>query len=227
MDGWNYLYLADPGPLDVKLQRLPEIGAAVYAFYVDVRVSDGLVGRDLVDRLQELCALPHGPSRKTRLWPYETLMIEYQSDLPFSFIAWDAKTEELFETPTFSEEIRAVMDAIQQVLPPLYVGETHQLRARIANHLSPSSDLSLRLADRGLDVAQLLLRYMILDGVAPVVRQTEEFGDAVEDQYAVYLPVPVGTPNEESSRRAQRFIEELVTRLCKPRFTSKLGGHQQ
>jgi hypothetical protein len=209
--------------METKLDRLPEKGPAVYGFYLDVRPPKRADNPQFVQALRDLCALPHGPTRKATLWPYETLTVEHRTAVELSYVAWDASTERLFSRPGFADEVCAVLSAIQEIIPPLYVGESHRLRGRIRDHLSEGSDLLPRLEACGLRIDQLVLRYLLLEGVAPDERVEELVEEPADDEYSVYLSGESAHP-VDVSRRDRLFIEELITRLCKPRFVNKVGN---
>lgn len=221
---WRYLYLSDPGPLETKLERLPEVGPSVYGFYLDVRLRMETTPQSVIERIQALCSVPHGPERRSDLWPYESLLVTHKSPLEFTYLSWCEDTAGLFQSQDFMTEISAVLAALQDVLPPLYVGETHRLRDRIREHLTGGSDLLGRLEAVGIKVDDLVVRHIVLEGV-PSGAEPEERADLGGDVYEVYLP-GVDSNSDKLLRRRRRFFEELVTRLCKPRFIHKLGGHQ-
>jgi hypothetical protein len=97
-----------------------------------------------------------------------------------------------------SREFRAFLARVLQtgslLQAPLYVGKADSLQGRIRQHLEPMSDLSVRLRDADIILSRCILAYALV---------AETPGKLDED--ALFL------------------IEELMTRICRPGFVSRIG----
>ena len=97
-----------------------------------------------------------------------------------------------------SEHFRNLLaDIIAVATPlrsPLYVGQTASLRRRIREHLDPGSGLAVRLRSAEIQIEECTLAYQLMPD-----------SDLYRDEQTLVL------------------IEEVVTRLVRPGFVSRIG----
>jgi len=100
----------------------------------------------------------------------------------------------LVQTASFRAFLSKIIKTASLLQSPLYVGKAVSLQARIKQHLEPMSDLAVRLRDADLTVNGCTLAYALVDE----------------------SPVPLDDPT-------LFLIEEVITRLCRPGFVSRIG----
>lgn len=213
LQDWTYLHLSDPGPLEAKLETLPE-SPAVYSFCLSLKppASDAI---GLLDWLIQLCDLPTGHPSIARLGPYQEITADYRSGYRRSYLTRDHAVKVLFDDPNFVCYLRKIIGISQSLIPPLYVGETVNLNQRLVQHLKPNSDLRLRLESAGIDIHQTAIRYCLVTAVSEF--QGESDGDELEKEFD-------GSAEFIGQQKLHlHFIEELLTRLCRPGFAAKIG----
>ena len=71
-----------------------------------------------------------------------------------------ADLREQVASPKGRARIAAYLSAAAEFAPVLYVGQTKNIRHRVTNHLSPHSNLRRRVEACGLQVDDLVLRYV-------------------------------------------------------------------
>jgi hypothetical protein len=106
---------------------------------------------------------------------------------------WD-RLFELAGSAAFRSFLAQVVATGSLLQSPLYVGKASSLQARIRQHLEPMSDLSARLREAGITVNRCILAYALVDE----------------------SPVPL-------TDAALFLIEEVITRICRPGFVSRIG----
>jgi len=108
-----------------------------------------------------------------------------------------AKQDSL-EEQAKSEGFRTLLaDVIAVAIPlrsPLYVGQTASLRRRIREHLDPGSGLAVRLRSAEIQIEECTLAYRLMPE-----------SDLYSDEQTLVL------------------IEEVITRLVRPGFVSRIG----
>ena len=87
-------------------------------------MPDGVKGQKFLEYLREFCLLPHGQDVTTNAGPYETVQVSHLSNVPFSYLVSSSKLDRLLNESVFIDLLKNVLDAIQLIIPPYYVGET-------------------------------------------------------------------------------------------------------
>ena len=90
--------------------------------------------------------------------------------------------------------MRQIVETASLLQSPLYVGKADKLQRRIREHLDPMSDLCTRLREADITLNGCTLVYAIVD------------------------ECPV-----ELNHQTMILIEEIISRLCRPGFVSRIG----
>lgn len=163
----------------------------MYAWRRDVHIPSDTDARDYLSNLLEYLEQPAAPSTSKRITPLHSMTLDATGRLG------DAKRERLemlLQNPEFRRTLTATLAAAVQLQAPLYVGKAINLQQRIAQHVMPMSDLSVRLRECGISLDSCILAYRTLDD------ETTMFG-------------PDSIP----------LIEEVLTYLCRPGFVIRPG----
>jgi hypothetical protein len=104
------------------------------------------------------------------------------------------KLSTLVQAAAFRVFLSKVVETVSLLQSPLYVGKAASLQGRIRQHLDPMSDLAVRLREAGIAIGGCTLAYAIVDE----------------------SPVPLNDAD-------MFLIEEIVSRLCRPGFVSRIG----
>jgi hypothetical protein len=100
----------------------------------------------------------------------------------------------LVQVAAFRVFLSKIVETASLLQSPLYVGKAASLQGRIRQHLDPMSDLAVRLREVGITINGCTLGYAIVDE----------------------SPVPLDD-------QAMFLIEEIISRLCRPGFVSRIG----
>ena len=100
----------------------------------------------------------------------------------------------LVQDVAFRVFLSKVVETASLLQSPLYVGKAASLQGRIRQHLDPMSDLAVRLRNAGITINGCTLAYTIVDE----------------------SPVPLDD-------NGMFLIEEIISRLCRPGFVSRIG----
>ena len=109
-------------------------------------------------------------------------------------LAKQHRLEVLAEDARFRNFITRIIDTSSLLQAPLYVGKTENLQTRIKQHLEPMSDLNSRLREVDIALGASILAYTVVD-------------DGPEDL----------------SSDVMFLIEEVISRICRPGFVSRIG----
>lgn len=104
------------------------------------------------------------------------------------------KLQELAQSLPFRGFLADIVETASLLQSPLYVGKADALQARIRQHLDPMSDLATRLRDADISISGCTLAYAVVD------------------------ECPL-----ESDLQTMLVIEEIISRLCRPGFVSRIG----
>lgn len=239
---WEILDLAGREPLEAKLERLPD-APAIYCFCQSITVDASTSSHELRDHLANILRRPHGPQFSSAVGPYEQVRLVHEPPYTEKFVE-NVLNNKLIENNDFRVELHRILILLQDIIPPYYVGETGNLQRRIREHLAGrKSDLGERIRREGLSWEDLVVKYTTVDTATVASLESPRNDNAVEDKgFGEYKTVPeeddgeddetaeiLGalTPFSQSSRSERperRFLEELITRLCRPRYIEKVGG---
>jgi hypothetical protein len=100
----------------------------------------------------------------------------------------------LAQSVPFRAFLSKIAETASLLQSPLYVGKAESLQSRIRQHLDPMSDLAVRLREADIKISGCTLVYTIVD------------------ESAVSLDGSTMT-----------LIEEIISRLCRPGFVSRIG----
>lgn len=185
-----YLDLGTIGGASVAQQRLPTAGA-VYAWFRAVRLGNLGDADQFVDRVLRLASARAAPDASARPDPLHLVTLESSSQLS------ERKREVLTALCTeqsFRTYLAHVLEQASLLQPPLYVGKAENLQSRFLQHTRPTSTLSRRLRSEGIELADCIFAYGILD-------------------------VAWNRPDSETLT----LVEELLTRICRPGFVLRPG----
>lgn len=237
---WTHVQLSGPGPIAAKLKRLPT-GAAIYSFCPSISFPAGLRGQDLLAHLWDLCEISHGPNLSSALGAYESIQLVHKSEVPFTYLKNSPDILAVLEDQSFVECLSEILSAAQELVPPYYVGETRNLQVRVKQHLDANSDLRARLHTKNIPIESLTLRYYLLDKGCDNFLEEEVLGDGVVDDtedgdvdedlelnamIASGLSSASYDAENQEAKRKRKLIEELLSRLCRPRYIEQLGSRQ-
>lgn len=104
------------------------------------------------------------------------------------------RLRDLASDPAFRHFLSKILATSSLLQAPLYVGKADSLQNRVRQHLEPMSDLALRLREAGISISDSILAYVVVDDP----------------------PFPL-------AEDALFLIEELITRICRPGFVSRIG----
>jgi hypothetical protein len=171
-------------------ERLP-CAPAVYAWFraIDLPLPSG--SEDFVESILRLIATPAAPEHRARLGPLHSVVLESGSRLSRSKLAY---LSSLAENETLRRYISLVVRRASLLQSPLYVGKARDLQQRTEQHLSPMSELAVRLRAANIDLATCTLCYTVV----------EDIGDDPEGHILT-------------------FVEELLTHICRPGFVLRPG----
>lgn len=225
---WQTIDFREPSPRDAKLDRL-ENSAAVYFFYLNIHLSSDLSSTEWCSQVVSLLSLKQGIDIDIPLGFYEAVKLEHRSGYGMSYLT-DSKLDAcLSEDSEFLNKISMLMDELQFMLPPLYVGETSLLRDRVSAHLT-SGALLERFNEGGIKEEDLLLRFVYLDdiGISLDLEETKPAAAPDDEELLAqtfFQSAKTLTPGKQVGPQL-KFVEELLSRLMRPRFIRKLGEHK-
>lgn len=172
--------------------RIPDCGG-VYAWFRNIKIPPSLSPEQFVARVIQLVSSKGAATVSGRVGPLLRTSIEAVSDLP------KPKQESLRKlavSQLFREQLSEILSASIGLQSPLYVGKARVLRTRFSQHVSMSSDLSMRLSENDIALRDCVFAYAITDA------------DSWQGQ-------------EDSDPNA--LIEDIVTRICRPGFVLRAG----
>lgn len=188
------------GNTSAILDRIPPATSGIYAWFRHYQFSDD--DQVFLDELIAEVEKPKFYPRTGHVRPYFGVRIESHSRMS------DLKKRQLraaFEREGFVSELRASLQASLLFQTPLYIGKSRDLRRRVDQHLSPTSDLRNRLRAVSTELeATLLLLIPVQTDFSDQVSSTEGEDFAPDD------------PTED-------VYEEVFSRLFLPQFTIRLG----
>ncbi|WP_344707151.1 hypothetical protein [Sphingomonas swuensis] len=179
-----------PGGAFAACERLPN-SPGVYAFFSPPPVLPTSDADEFMGALNTLIEQRASPSLSARAGSLHQLTLDNFSQLS------DHKQEKLreyAEDPRFREELAIIVSRCLPLKAPLYVGQTTVLQSRIKQHLSPSSNLAVRLRSTGLSVDRCFVAYRLMPDIE------------------IFKKADVLT-----------LTEEVVTRILRPGFVSRIG----
>lgn len=160
---WVGLDLSKLSSVAAVKDNLPSVGNYIYSFHVNITsFAKELRGKQLCDKLKLLCSTNFMPKWSSPVGPYHEVDLIQTSNFSGSFLNQD-RSIELLTDPDFSKTIRDVLIALQERLPPLYVGQTSDIQDRVGRHLSENSTLKNRLAKVEIDIHNTWLCYCKVD----------------------------------------------------------------
>jgi hypothetical protein len=234
---WAHISLSGGGPVGHKLQRLPT-GSAIYAFCPTVKLPPEKKGLDLLEHLQRLCETPYGPDIAAWFGPYARASLSHHCKRQYGYLKKESSTLTTLEDEAFLKCLNQALEAAQELVPPYYIGETENLQRRIRDHLATNSDLRVRLSRVGIDIQDLTVRYFLLSSECGGLLEDDRNADSsegsgeaasFEDDMGVLVATGLDDISFEfgvsASRRRRLLIEEVLSRLCRPRYIEKLGTH--
>jgi len=185
----RYLSMLQPiGGAGAACERLPT-APGVYAWFRNLRIQ-GNSTTEFVDSLVNAIEAPAAPQHQARVGLLHHVTLDARSELS---LTKRERLEPLARDSRFREHMVRLLDAAAVLQAPLYVGKARNLRVRVQQHLIPTSDLSRRLREAGVDIRTCNLAYAVLDD------------DYLEDDQTLTL------------------IEEIITRICRPGFVLRPG----
>ncbi|WP_370714850.1 hypothetical protein [Sphingomonas sp. IW22] len=191
MSDFKRIDFADvPGGAWAACERLPN-APGVYAFFAPTPVVPTSNATEFVEALNGFIEQRASPVQFARAGSLHQISLDNYSELS------SHKKEilrERAEDPTFREEIATVVARCMPLRAPLYVGQTVTVQSRIRQHLSPSSDLAVRLRSTGLAIDRCVIAYRLMPDL-----------QALRSQDVLTL------------------TEEIVTRLLRPGYVSRIG----
>jgi hypothetical protein len=248
---WKQVPIGRSGPASAASSELPEC-PAIYAFFLNVELEGEPTHKRLVAHIERLLSMELSRRFAGHFGMYSQFLARQQLWVETPLMRSSELINERVELLGPPEHLKAVLSVLQRIMPPLYVGEADGLAKRIARHLRPSSDLSKRLEDCGIQRESLTLKYLELPSTyadAYLMASPAE-GEHVtdseveeDDDQAEFLDDPDTEPEEdflmqtfkrkkESAKQAakspeptirRRFVEEIFTQLTLPGFSEKVG----
>lgn len=179
-----------PGGALAACERLPN-AAGVYAFFSPTPVLPTSNASDFVEALNALIEQRASPVQSARAGSLHYINLDNYSGL--SAHKKDVLREQS-ENQDFRDEIAAVVSRCMPLRAPLYVGQTVSIQSRIKQHLSPSSDLAVRLRSTGLAINQCVIAYRLMPDLHSL-----------------------------KSQEVLTLTEEIVTRILRPGYVSRIG----
>ena len=147
------------GGTRAALALLPEV-PSLYAFFRSVVLSPNSdsdqFSKAVLDHLESALA----PEHTAKFGPLHTGRLASRPMLPPSLAQ---RLRSFCDTLEAREFVAALIQHATPLQAPLYVGKTNDLRRRIAEHMEPMSNLSVRLRESGLSLEKTLLSYCIFD----------------------------------------------------------------
>ena len=179
-----------PGGAWAACERLPN-APGVYAFFSPTPIVPTGTASEFVEALNAYIEQRASPIQFARAGSLHQLSLDNFSGL--SAHKKDVLRDHA-EDQAFREEIATVVARCMPLRAPLYVGQTVTIQTRIKQHLSPSSDLAIRLRSTGLAIDKCVIAYRLMTDLQTL-----------------------------KSQEVLTLTEEIVTRLLRPGYVSRIG----
>jgi hypothetical protein len=148
-----------PGGLLAAEGRIPPL-PGVYAWFRTIEFKPGAVDdqAQFVNAIRRRATHQYGVVRAGFLGPNYDVSVTPRTDPDLAMPALEGACQH----PEFRAWFQTVLRAVGGFLPPLYVGKAGNLRTRLSTHLKPGSDLRLRLESAGIELDEVVIRYVIV-----------------------------------------------------------------
>lgn len=222
MFAWEELRFSESTPLKYLIDRLPD-KPALYAFCSNLTIEKlELVGwddfRHMVDRA-------HGIKRESQIGFYESVTVLFSNNRSGSYFN-EASFNSIKQDKVLSFRLTSLLKMAENLISPYYLGETTNLQLRVKQHLDASSALSKRLGSVGLTYNDMFLKFVTYEslGIKFDIKEEQNEDDDLE-MLNLFSSQKVSGADSET-KKSMLFFEEVLTRICKPRFIEKIGENK-